>query len=71
VGKTPSIMEVIFVMKCELTAEDIMKVKKAYDYLSRIIELTDEYNRKRDIPRKPSTFVTEAHKYLGEVLYGE
>ena len=58
-------------VKCNLTPEDIMKLKKAHDYLSKIIELTEEHNRKLDRPRKTSSFVTEAHKCLSEVLYGE
>lgn len=54
-----------------LTTEDAVKLMKAHDDLYRIIELNKEFNRKRDIPSKPSSLVTHAYECLHDVLYGD
>ena len=58
-------------IKYEMTADDAVKLRRAYDDLSKIIELTESYNREHDIERKPSGFVVDAHRCLSEVLFGE
>lgn len=57
-------------MKYPLTVEDAVKLKKAYDDLSQIIELVEERNRETGEKRHASSFVTHAHQCLEEVLYG-
>ena len=58
-------------MRCNLTIEDAEKLRRAYMDLDKLIELIEEDNRKKDINHKPSGFITDAHKCLREVLYGE
>lgn len=57
-------------MKYTLTVDDAVKLKKAYDDLSKIIEFVEEQNRRRGEERHASSFVTHAHQCLEEVLYG-
>lgn len=58
-------------LRCNINAEDMQKLLKAHGYLSRLIELIEEYNRKNGTSGKPSGFVIEAHRLLSEVLYDE
>lgn len=57
-------------MRAELTFEDIQKLKRAYDDLSRILDGIEKTNRKRDEDKKPSSLITDAHRCLHEVLFG-
>lgn len=57
-------------LKVEMHTEDIRKLERAYRDLDKLIELIAEHNKKYDKQNKPSTFLTDAHKCLGEVLYG-
>lgn len=58
-------------VRVTFTADDIVKLKRAYEDLNRIIELVDEMNRERGENKKAHSFVRDAHKCLGEVLYGD
>lgn len=58
-------------MRYELTVDDASKLKRAYEDLSKLMDLIEETNRKYDKPHKPSCFLVDAHRCLSEVLYGE
>lgn len=57
-------------MKVELHVDDIHKLERAYNDLAILIEKIKETNKKYDKPNHVSSFLTDAHKCLGEVLYG-
>ena len=58
-------------MRYELTVDDAIKLKRAYEDLSKLMDLIEETNGKYDRQHKPSGFIVDAHRRLSEVLYGE
>lgn len=56
-------------MKIAITGVEYQKLMLAFNHLDRLVEANRKFKQERDLPNNLSPHITDAHRYLREVLY--
>lgn len=66
---TSTFMRRCIIMRVVITTDDVLKLNRAYEDLSTLIELSKIARERQGLKSVPSSRLLEAHRCLEEVLF--